>query len=145
MSESSIYREALLKHIRHPKNVGSIDNPDLKASVYNPLCGDELELNIVLSEGKIQECKTKVRGCSLCQVSASMMSELILLKTLKDAVNMRKNFLKSLKKDYNKIPKNLEYLRPLISLKRHKSRIKCMSLAWDALDDCVRQNEKQLW
>ena len=54
MSESSIYREALLKHIRHPKNVGSIDNPDLKASVYNPLCGDELELNIVLSEGKIQ-------------------------------------------------------------------------------------------
>ena len=54
MSESSIYREALLKHIRHPKNVGSLDNPDLKASVYNPLCGDELELNITLSEGKIR-------------------------------------------------------------------------------------------
>jgi len=145
MSESSIYREALLKHIRHPKNLGSLDNPDLKATVNNPLCGDELELNIALSEGKIQECKTKVRGCSICQVSASMMSELILSKTLKDAANMSKNFLKSLKKEYKKIPKNLEYLRPLISLKSHKSRIKCMSLAWNALDDCVRKNEKQIW
>ena len=77
-----------------------MDNPDLKAIAFNPICGDELELNIVLSEGKIQECKTKVRGCSLCQVSASMMSELILLKTLKDAVNMRKNFLKSEKSSF---------------------------------------------
>ena len=142
MTESSIYREELLKHIRQPKNVGSIDNPDLKSSVYNPLCGDELQLNIALSEGKIKECKTKVRGCSICQVSASMMSELILLKSLKDAANMSKHFFESIKKDNKNIPENLNYLRPLISLKRYKSRIKCMSLAWNALDECVRQNEK---
>ena len=137
MTSSSIYREALLEHMRNPKNSGSIDNPDLRASAYNPLCGDELELNIALSGEKIKDCKIKVRGCSICLVSASMMSELILLKTLKYAAKTSKNFSDSLKKENQKIAKNLENLRPLIYLKKYKSRIKCMRLAWDALDECL--------
>ena len=142
MANSTIYRESLLEHMRNPKNCGSIDNPDLKASAYNPLCGDELELNISLSGGKILDCKTKVRGCSICLVSASMMSELIIMKTLKYAGKISKEFSESLNKNNRKIPKNLENLLPLISLKEHRSRIKCMSLAWDALNDCISQKEK---
>ena len=141
MNSSSIYREALLEHIKNPKNLGSLDNPDLKATAYNPLCGDELELSIELTEEKIKNCKSKVRGCSICIVSASMMSELIILKTLHEAVEIRKEFMECLKKDNKKIPKNLENLRPLISLKNHSSRLKCISLVWDALNDCLSQYE----
>ena len=86
MNESNIYRDVLLKHALHPKNSGILECPDLRASAYNPLCGDELELTLTLSEDTIDECKAKVRGCSICQASASMMSELILSKTLKEAV-----------------------------------------------------------
>jgi nitrogen fixation NifU-like protein len=118
-----------------------LESPDLKATAFNPLCGDELELTLSLSEGTIHDCKTQVRGCSICQASASMMSELILAKTLQEAGKISQDFTKSLRKDNEEIAASLDSLRPLITLKKHRSRIKCMKLAWDALEDCARQNE----
>ena len=141
MITPSIYRDILLEHARHPKNSGRLESPDLKAIAFNPLCGDELELTLTLSEGIIHDCKTQVRGCSICQASASMMSELILSKTLQEAGKISHIFTKSLCKDNEEIVSALESLRPLIALKKHRSRIKCMKLAWDALEDCARQNE----
>ena len=141
MTTPSIYRDLLLEHARHPKNSGRLESPDLRASAFNPLCGDELELTLTVSEGTIQDCKAQVRGCSICQASASMMSELILTKTLQEAANISQLFTESLQKDTEKIAESLDSLRPLIVLKKHRSRIKCMKLAWDALEECARQNQ----
>ena len=141
MTTPSIYRDSLLEHARHPKNCGRLESPDLRATAFNPLCGDELELTLALSEDIIQDCKTKVRGCSICQASASMMSDLILTKTLQEAEKISKVFTESLTKENEVISESLDSLRPLIALKKHRSRIKCMKLAWDALEDCARQNQ----
>ena len=141
MTTPSIYRDLLLEHARHPKNSGRLESPDLRASAFNPLCGDELELTLALSAGTIQDCKTQVRGCSICQASASIMSELILTKTLKEATKISQKFTVSLRKETEEIHESLEPLRPLISLKQLRSRVKCMKLAWDALEDCAKQNE----
>ena len=141
MTKPSIYRDLLLEHARHPNNCGRLESPDLRATAFNPLCGDELELTLALSEDIIQDCKTKVRGCSICQASASMMSDLILTKTLQEAEKISKVFTESLTKDNGEISESLDSLRPLIALKKHRSRIKCMKLAWDALEDCARQNQ----
>ena len=141
MTKPSIYRDLLLEHARHPNNCGRLESPDLRATAFNPLCGDELELTLAVSEDIIQDCKTKVRGCSICQASASMMSDLILTKTLQEAEKISKVFTESLTKDNGVISESLDSLRPLIALKKHRSRIKCMKLAWDALEDCARQNQ----
>ena len=141
MTKPSIYRDLLLEHARHPNNCGRLESPDLRATAFNPLCGDELELTLALSEDIIQDCKTKVRGCSICQASASMMSDLILTKTLQEAEKISKEFTESLSKENEVISESLDSLRPLIALKKHRSRIKCMKLAWDALEDCARQNQ----
>ncbi len=141
MTKPSIYRDLLLEHARHPNNCGRLESPDLRATAFNPLCGDELELTLALSEDIIQDCKTKVRGCSICQASASMMSDLILTKTLQEAEKISKVFTESLSKENEVISESLDSLRPLIALKKHRSRIKCMKLAWDALEDCARQNQ----
>ena len=141
MTKPSIYRDLLLEHARHPNNSGRLESPDLWATAFNPLCGDELELTLAVSEDIIQDCKTKVRGCSICQASASMMSDLILTKTLQEAEKISKVFTESLTKDNGEISESLDSLRPLIALKKHRSRIKCMKLAWDALEDCARQNQ----
>jgi len=139
MTTPSIYRDSLLEHARHPKNCGRLESPDLRATAFNPLCGDELELTLAVSEDIIQDCKTQVRGCSICQASASMMSDLILTKTLQEAEKISKVFTESLRKETEGISESLDSLRPLIALKKHRSRIKCMKLAWDALEDCARQ------
>ena len=141
MTKPSIYRDLLLEHARHPKNSGRLESPDLRATAFNPLCGDELELTLAVSEDIIQDCKTKVRGCSICQASASMMSDLILTKTLQEAEKISKVFTESLTKENEVISESLDSLRPLIALKKHRSRIKCMKLAWDALEDCAQQNQ----
>ena len=96
MSTSSIYRDLLLDHARHPKNSGCLEHPDLKASAFNPLCGDELELTLALSGETIHDCKTQVRGCTICIASASMMSEFILKRTLSEVMQISKEFNKSL-------------------------------------------------
>ena len=141
MTKPSIYRDLLLEHARHPNNCGRLESPDLRATAFNPLCGDELELTLAVSEDIIQDCKTKVRGCSICQASASIMSDLILTKTLQEAEKISKVFTESLTKENEVISESLDSLRPLIALKKHRSRIKCMKLAWDALEDCARQNQ----
>ena len=108
MTTHTIYRDLLLEHARHPKNSGRIDNPDLQAFAQNPLCGDELELTLGLSGEVIQDCKTQVRGCSICQASASMMREVILEKTLEEALQTSPIVSESLRKATSVIPETVE-------------------------------------
>ena len=136
MTQDTIYRDILLKHARYPKNSGRLENPELFASVNNPLCGDELEITLNLSGEIIRECKTLVRGCSICQASASIMSEMIIKKTIKEAIRTGRLFDENLLKDNEDVHEILEPLRPFLALKTHRSRIKCMKLAWDALEEC---------
>ena len=141
MTRDTIYRDILLEHARHPKNSGRLANPVLSASVNNPLCGDELELTLAISGELIQDCRTMVRGCSICQASASIMSEMIIKKTLKEAVITGQLFDESLRKDNEDVSEMVEPLRPFLALKTHRSRIKCMKLAWDALEECANQDK----
>ena len=137
MTQDTIYRDILLKHARYPKNSGRLENPELCASVNNPLCGDELEITLNLSGEIIRECMTIVRGCSICQASASIMSEIIIKKTINEAIKTGRLFDENLLKDNEDVHEILEPLRPFLALRAHRSRIKCMKLAWDALEDCA--------
>ncbi len=143
MNKDTIYRDILLEHARHPKNSGRLKNPGLSAFVKNPLCGDELELTLALSGELILDCRTIVRGCSICQASASIMSDMIIKKPLKEAIKVGRIFDENLRKDNEDIPEMIEPLRPFLSLRTHRSRIKCMKLAWDALEECDKQNKSQ--
>ena len=139
MTKDTIYRDILLEHARKPKNSGRLDNPELSATVHNPLCGDELELTLAMSGELILDCRTIVRGCSICQASASIMSEMIIKKTLHEAVKMGRIFDDNLRKGNEDVPKMVEPLRPFLVLKSYHSRIKCMKLVWDALENCADQ------
>ena len=141
MTKETLYRDILLEHARHPKNSGRLENPRLSTSVQNPLCGDELELSLALSGKLIQDCRTMVRGCFICQASASIMSEMIIKKTLQEAIITGRIFDESLLKDNENVPEMVEPLRPFLALKKHRSRIKCMKLAWDALEECANQDK----
>ena len=141
MPRETIYQEILLEHARHPKNSGRLENPRLSAYVHNPLCGDELELTLAVSDEIIKDCRTMVRGCSICQASASIMSEMIINKTIKESIITARLFDESLRKDEGNVPEMVEPLLPFIGLKTHRSRIKCMKLAWDALEECAHQHK----
>jgi len=77
MSSADIYRELILDYYRNPRNFGKLEKFDIDARDTNPLCGDEIEIQIRVGEGqKIEEIKFVGKGCAISQASASMLTEL---------------------------------------------------------------------
>ena len=86
MSED-IYREMILDHYRNPRNKGKIEEPDIRINDSNPLCGDEISIDLKVEGDIIKDIKFDGRGCALSQASASMLTEMVSnkpLTTIKD-------------------------------------------------------------
>lgn len=76
--DEELYRENILDHYKNPRNYGEIENPDISYFDTNPLCGDELQMQIKVKDGKADDVKFKGKGCSISLASASMLTEMIL-------------------------------------------------------------------
>lgn len=82
---SSLYRQQILDHYKRPQNFGLIDHASAHAHESNPLCGDELDLYInVSNDGNVTDIKFSGTGCALSMASASMMTEELKGKTKKE-------------------------------------------------------------
>ena len=78
MSEwDELYRENILDHYKHPRNHGTIENPDITYEDANPLCGDVIRMDFKLKNGAIDQVRFSGHGCSISQASASMLCERI--------------------------------------------------------------------
>ena len=89
---SDFYRELILDYYRNPRNFGKLDPHDIDAKDLNPLCGDEVEMQIRVSQDKdkIEEIKFFGKGCAISQASASMLTELAKGKPLLWAKDLNK-------------------------------------------------------
>ena len=77
MSSADIYREMILDYYRNPRNFGKLERPDISAHDTNPLCGDEVEMQIVVGpDSRIDQIKFTGKGCAISVASASMLTEL---------------------------------------------------------------------
>jgi len=92
MSSSDIYRELILDYYRNPRNFGKLDPHDIDAKDSNPLCGDEVEIQIKVSaDNKIEDIRFFGKGCAISQASASMLTELAKGKPLEWTKELSKN------------------------------------------------------
>ena len=74
----------LLDHLRHPRNVGVIEDADGVGKVKNPLCGDVLNLHLEVRDGRITDARFQSFGCGPAAATASMVTELIRGKTVEE-------------------------------------------------------------
>ena len=94
---SSIYSEIILDYYRHPKNKGTLENPQIQARDTNPLCGDVVEIQMVLDgDNTVKDIKFTGQGCAISQASASMLTELIKGKSLDEVRKISKEDVLSL-------------------------------------------------
>ncbi|MCX7881391.1 MAG: iron-sulfur cluster assembly scaffold protein [Patescibacteria group bacterium] len=89
----SIYTEIILDHYQNPRNFGRIPNPSFHSQASNPLCGDRLELDIVVEEQKIKDIKFQGVGCAISIASASLVTETLKNKDLLYLKKIDKNFI----------------------------------------------------
>lgn len=86
MSEfDDLFRENILEHYKHPRNRGTLEDPDYTYEDSNPLCGDRLRMDFRVRDGVIVETRFVGHGCSISQAAASMLSEKLEGMRLEDA------------------------------------------------------------
>jgi nitrogen fixation protein NifU and related proteins len=88
-----MYSPQLLDHFQHPRNAGEVLNPDAVVQIENPACGDILKLSIRLADERIADIRFLAKGCVAAMACASLLTELLLERTVKDARNLRREEL----------------------------------------------------
>ena len=79
-----LYREAILDHYKHPRRKGHIAAPDIHYHDTNPFCGDEITIELKVTDGVVVDAAFDGRGCAISQASASMMMEEIVGMSVAD-------------------------------------------------------------
>jgi nitrogen fixation NifU-like protein len=116
-----MYTERLLDHYRRPRNKGHLEPTDalsgevLSAREYNPLCGDEVTVEVLVAKGRLVEVRFDGRGCALCMGAASILTEAVRGRSLDELASFGQD----------------EYLEELGSAVR-PARLKCALLPWMA-------------
>jgi nitrogen fixation protein NifU and related proteins len=77
-----LYREEILDHYKHPRHHGTLEHPDISYEDANPLCGDEIRIDLKVKDGVIEDVAFSGHGCSISQASASMLCERIVGRPL---------------------------------------------------------------
>ena len=141
MALEELYREVILDHYRNPRNRGRLDSPDATAQGVNPMCGDDITIELKLADGVVSEVAVEGQGCSISQSSASMMTEAIKGKTREEIEGLISKFRTMMSLDDSEDP-GLDPDRPgsvlgdieaLQGVRKYPVRIKCASLGWNTL------------
>lgn len=90
---SDMYKEIILDYYKNPRNRGIIESPDAKSKDSNPLCGDVIEMQLKFADGKVSDIKFSGDGCAISQASASMITEMVMGKSLDEVRKIDKSVL----------------------------------------------------
>src|ERR1700745_1315358 len=89
-----LYREYILEHYKRPHNWGTLEHPDLEFSDVNPLCGDELTVQLAIGEdGTVDEVRFSGHGCAISQAAASMTSDEIKGMPVDEVLRLDRSFV----------------------------------------------------
>jgi nitrogen fixation protein NifU and related proteins len=137
-----LYRELILDHYRHPRNKGALENHTARVEGYNPLCGDEVEVDLLIDdEGVIEDVAFKGRGCSISQASSSMMTDVVKGRTRAEAREIISAFTKMMTDPEDEPPAVLGDLEAFQGVAKFPVRVKCATLAWHVLEEGLEKNE----
>ena len=91
MSNADIYHEMIIDYSRNPINYGKIDNPDVTFHDANPLCGDSIDIDLKIDEGKVSDIKFHGKGCAICMACSSVLTEIAKGKSIDEVKKIAKN------------------------------------------------------
>jgi len=137
-----LYRELILDHARSPRHFGKLEGATHSAEGINPLCGDKLRLYVVLDiDDNITAASFEGSGCAISVASASLMTDMIIGKTIAQALDYFNAVTMRLAGPEpaggEPTPIELGKIRALDGVREFPSRVKCATLAWHALNSAI--------
>lgn len=141
MQLDNLYQEVILDHYKNPQHKKL--NPTFDAQVHhiNPSCGDEITLNVTLDGGLVKEVSWDGVGCSISQASTSILTDLLIGKTLFQAEVISDSFMQLMQSKGTEAgdAELLEDAVALAGVSQYPARIKCALLGWMAFKDASVQ------
>jgi nitrogen fixation NifU-like protein len=144
VSLDDLYRQVILDHYRKPRHAGHIEKADARAEGLNPLCGDEVTVELRIEDGKVTDVAVRGRGCSISQASGSMMADKLIGLSpteIDELVHQVKRLLDIEPGDPGVDPERpgavLGDLEALAGVRRFPVRIKCADLPWATLQEAL--------
>ena len=141
MELDSLYQEVILDHYRSPHHKGLSANKDIQVHHNNPSCGDEVTLHLSMKGGVVTDVTWDGVGCSISMASTSVMSDLLVGKDYKDAMNILGNFVELMQSKGQSAGDEsvLEDAVAFAGVSKFPARIKCALLGWMAFKDASSQ------
>ncbi|MFA1547269.1 Fe-S cluster assembly sulfur transfer protein SufU [Actinomadura chokoriensis] len=144
MQLEAMYQEVILDHYRNPLHKGLREPFEGEAHHVNPTCGDEVTLRVHLDgdgqDATVADVSYDAMGCSISQASASVMSDLIIGKSVKEAMAVGEEFLALMQSRGRDVEPDEDVLEDAIAfagVSKYPARIKCALLAWMAWKDAT--------
>ena len=146
MQLDSLYQEVILDHYKRPQHKGLATTYDAQVHHVNPSCGDEITLNVTLDGEKVVAITWDGVGCSISQASVSILSDLLLGKSVAEADLVLNNFTELMQSKGTMVGDDsiLEDAVAMAGVSKFPARIKCALLGWMAYKDAVVQAQAKL-
>jgi len=146
MQLDSLYQEVILDHYKRPQHKGLAATYDAQVHHVNPSCGDEITLNVSLEGDKVAAITWDGVGCSISQASVSILSDLLLGKSITEADHILSNFTELMQSKGTMVGDDeiLEDAVAMAGVSKFPARIKCALLGWMAYKDAVVQAQAKL-
>lgn len=141
---SSLYQQLILEHYRSPRNKGELDDKTVEVHMANPVCGDEIKLQLRIEDNHIAEAKFVGQGCSISQAAISMMTSLLEGRPIDEAEAIASRFTEMMHGDEEAAKdKSLGDLRALQGVSKFPVRIKCALIGFDALQEALKRTASE--
>lgn len=137
MQLDDLYRRVIMDHYKNPRNRGTFEEEGITIDLNNPTCGDRISLQLKVRDGIVQDARFLGEGCSISMSSASMMTEAVKGQTLEQALAMADQFSGLMKGEASEF--EYEDIEALSGVNKFPARIKCATLAWNAMRKGVLQ------
>jgi nitrogen fixation NifU-like protein len=138
---SSLYQEIILDHYRNPQNKGLREPFDVEVRHVNPVCGDEVTMRVRLAGDRIEDVSYDSEGCSISQASESVLTELVIGRTVGEAMKTAEVFGELMASKGRLEPDEdiLGDAAAFAGVSKYPARIKCALLGWMAWKDATTQ------
>lgn len=140
---SELYQQTIVEHNRSPRNFKTLAHPTHHAEGNNPLCGDQISLQLTVDGGVITEVGFQGSGCAISRASASLMTSAVMGKSPADAERLFRAF-------HDMVaggdaapadPGTLGKLAAFAGVKQFPARVKCANLAWHTLHAALQADQ----
>jgi len=141
-----LYQQVILDHNKSPRNFRMMENATQSAEGYNPLCGDHIDVFLLIEDGIVKDASFKGEGCAISKASASLMTSILKGKTVQEAEQLFEKFhsLVTGKLGDNPDIDDLGKLAVFAGVQEFPVRVKCASLSWHTMMNALKGNQEKV-